>query len=107
MGEEMIGALHMAWKAVLLFLFWVLLASGAGIAISTPSPHGMAAFVYTSFVLGVIGGTSYVIAYLAIVGLKKKQLPLLTSFLLGLSCGIVTYPAAGLIFESTLYFFPH
>jgi hypothetical protein len=46
-------------EALTIFVIWVGLAVTSGFLMGATSPHGMAGFIYSSVVLGVVGGVAF------------------------------------------------
>ena len=74
-------------KVVALLILWVVLSAAAAIAVSIASPHGMAAFVITSVVLGLLGGIVHVILYAWLLQTERMKMSYQLALISGLLCG--------------------
>lgn len=90
------------WSSVLARLAvavpgWLLSAVTLGFLVGCASPHGMAAFIAASVVLGALGACCH--AALIITGQRMRNS-------VGAVCGLATFPVTTLVLERRL-FFPH
>lgn len=74
---------------------WLLGAVALGVLAGCASPHGMAAFIAASVVLGALGACGH--AALIITGRRMNSR-------VGATCGLATFPVATLVLERRLFF---
>lgn len=75
---------------------WLLLANGVGLIVATASPHGLAAFVYAGFFLGILG---FVIQLLHFLGFSLGYF----RFSLGLN-GLVGFVSGAISFMTAAWY---
>lgn len=93
-------------KVVALLILWVVLSAAAAIAVSIASPHGMAAFVITSVVLGLLGGIVHVILYAWLLQTERMKMSYQLALISGLLCGLAAFPVTTTVAEHAVYL-PH
>jgi hypothetical protein len=93
-------------KALLLPVVWLFLSVSLGLLIGYSSPHGMAAFIYTSVVQGVLCGLASLGVYCWLGRVRNQNTLPSTGLWLGVIGGSVTFPVATLLSERLIYM-PH
>lgn len=90
-------------RIALLPVVWIAGASGVGLLTGLASPHGMAAYIYTAFVLGFTGGALSLVW--EVCQGKRKRLSAGLPWI-GLISGLLAFPISTLLSERLIYF-PH
>jgi len=88
-------------KTFALFLMWVGLATASGFLVGIISPHGMAGFIYSSVVFGIVGGIAFSAFFVINPTIHSRTY---IGGVVGLACGALSFPVSTVISERSLYF---
>jgi hypothetical protein len=86
-----------------LFLMLIGLTTASGFLVGSISPHGMAGFIYSSVVLGIVGGIVFSAFFVINPTIHSRTY---IGGVVGLACGVLSFPVSTVIAERSLYF-PH
>lgn len=91
-------------ETLTVFLMWAGSATASGFVVGAMSPHGMAGFIYSSVVLGVVGGIAFP-ALLNLMGLDLDVHPrIYVGGAIGAVFGALSFPISTVIAERSLHF---
>ena len=88
------------------FLMWAGPATASGLLMGSASPHGMAGFIYSSFVLGVAGGIAFPVCWSLIGDVPEAPSKIYAGAGIGLLLGTLSFPTSTFVSGHNLSF-PH